>query len=490
MRVVLLTIACVLVLAAPAAAHGGGGVLTHMDTRDQLAEVNVAATAAAAAAPGALPYAWCGDERTTDDVVHSALPATSPRFKIVYAHPADRPDRFAGWKDALQANIALVQRFLAAQSGGAKALRIDMGTRCGPQYADIQVVHLSRARAAYVDNFGAIVGEVEARLGTIDAPRNAVVFADTLNGGSYDYGLGENVLGPYGDDPGAANVHNRGGFASVLFTRDGRPAPGAGARGWWPEGMLHEITHNLGGVQWTAPHSTQPVGMANPRYGHCWQGYDVMCYLEDSGASHPMRNDCPRIGGAIPQAYDCGRDDYFNPRPPAGSYLATHWNVYDNAFLAPCARIAPACGGGMAGLVPAPPVATVVPQVSGTPRRGRPVGASVGSWRNGPLAYGYRWQRERRGRWVTISGANRSSYRPARADRGRRLRVQVIATNPDGSASAASPPSARVADGKVGHAQSLTSRSCRRAKGRARKPPARCRGRRTSGRAASRARSR
>ena len=34
----------------------------------------------------------------------------------------------------------------------------------------------------------------------------------------------------------------------------------------------------------TAPHSTQPVGFQNPRYGHCWQGADVMCYLEDSGA--------------------------------------------------------------------------------------------------------------------------------------------------------------------------------------------------------------
>ena len=340
-----------------------------------------------------------------------------------------------------------------------------------------------------MDNFSAIVGEVESRLGTSGGPRNVVVFADTLNGGTYDYGLGENVLGSYGDDPGAGNVHNRGGFASVLFTRDGQAAPGAGARGWWPEGMLHEITHNLGGVQWSAPHSTQPVGMSNPRYGHCWQGNDVMCYLEDTGASHAMRNDCPRIGGAIPQVYDCGRDDYFNPAPPAGSYLATHWNVYDNAFLAPCAKVAPACGGGMAGLVPEPPVATAGPQVTGTPRRGVTVLASAGSWRNGPIAYDYRWQRERRGGWANISRATRPSYKPSRADRGKRLRVQVVATNPDGSASAASPPSARVADGMVGHAQTMTSSSCR-PKGRARRPPARCRGRRTSTRAASRARSR
>jgi hypothetical protein len=482
--------AAVALPAAPAAAHGGDGVITHADTRDELALVDVARTAQAADAPAALPYGFCGDARTTDDTAHAAQAPTSPRFKIVYAHAADRPDRFAGWRDALQANVALIQRFLASQSGGAKALRFDMGTRCGPQYVDLQVVHLPGARSRYVDNFSAIVQDVESRLGTSNGPRNVVVLADSLNGGGYDYGLGENVLGSWGERRGSGNVHNGGGFASVLFSRDGQPAPGADPRGWWPEGMLHEITHNLGAVQWSAPHSTQPIGSAFPRYGHCWQGYDVMCYTEDGGASHPMRYDCPRVGGAIPQVYDCGRDDYFNPAPAPGSYLATHWNVYDNVFMAPCGQIPPACGGGMAGLVPEPPVATSPPQVAGDPRRGATVSAVTGTWRNGPLSYRYRWQREgRRGRWASISGATGTNYRPTRTDRGKRLRIQVVATNPDGSASAASPPSGRVADGMVGHAQEFTSRSCRSSKARARRSAARCRGRRTSKRAQSRRRS-
>ena len=61
-----------------------------------------------------------------------------------------------------------------------------------------------------------------------------------------------------------------------------------------------------------------------------------------------MQQDCAGLPGAIPQNYDCGRDDYFNPAPAAGSYLATHWNTYDSAFLAPCGEVAPACGGGAA----------------------------------------------------------------------------------------------------------------------------------------------
>jgi hypothetical protein len=487
-RTLLIAISALLLTAAPAAAHGVEGAITHLDTRAELAFVDVAATAAAAAVPDALPYEWCGEARTTDGTAHDALPASSPRFKLVYAHPADRPDRFDGWRNALQGNVALIQRFLASQSGGAKALRVDMGTSCGPQYVDLQVVHLSGPRSQYVDNFSAIVREVEPRLGQSGGPRNVVILADTLNGGGYDYGLGENVLGSAGDRRGSGNVHNYGGFASVLFSRDGLPTPGAGARSWWPEGFLHEISHNLGAVQWSSPHSTQPAGFSLPRYGHCWQGADVMCYVEDSGAAASMRYDCPRVGGAIPQAYDCGRDDYFNPAPPAGSYLATHWNVYDSAFLAPCAQIAPACGGGTDGLAPTPPVATAAPELSGSPRRGASVGALAGAWRNGPLTFSYRWQRLKRKRWKNISGATRESYVPNRGDRGRRLRVQVVATNPDGSASAVSAPSQRVADGMVGHAQTFTSAQC--FKGRARRPAARCRGHRTSKPASARRRAR
>ena len=189
------------------------------------------------------------------------------------------------------------------------------------------------------------------------------------------------------------------------------------------------------------------------------------------------------------EVYDCGNDDYFNPSPAGGSYLATHWNVYDGAFMAPCGQIPPACGGGMEGLVPAPPVATSPPQVAGVPRRGRTVDAVAGGWQNGPLTYRYRWQRQgRNGRWANIAGATAASYRPTKTDRGKRLRIQVVATNPDGSASAASPPSGRVADGKVGHAQEFTSRRFRAAKGRARRPAARCRGHRTSKRAHRRSR--
>jgi hypothetical protein len=221
------------------------------------------------------------------------------------------------------------------------------------------------------------------------------------------------------------------------------------------------MTHNLGAVQWGAPHSTEPPGQSLPQYGHCWQGADVMCYTEDSGAAHAMRIDCAALPGAIPESYDCGRDDYFNPAPAAGSYLATHWNTYDSAFLAPCGEIAPACGGGNLW-VPTPPVATSPPSTVGNAHRGTAVVARPGVWSNSPAGYAYRWQRQDGGSWDDISGATDPRYLASSDDVGRRLRVVVVATNDDGSASAASAPTLPVGATRLDRKAATSSHKGRR----------------------------
>jgi hypothetical protein len=436
--------------------------LTHRDTRGQLQDVDLAEVVQTAEAAqedsSSLPTAWCGEETAANTTANAATPATKAQFKVVYAYAADRPDRFAGWAGALQANVAVVERFLAAQDGGTKALRFDMGTRCGPQYLDIQTVQLPGPRSAYADNFSAISGAVARALGTASGPRDAIVLADGMSGSTQEYGLGETVEGSSGELPGAANVHNRGGFTSILFSRDGAAAPGNAKWGWWPEGFLHELTHNLGAVQWGAPHSTEPAGQQNPAYGHCWQGADVMCYVEDPGASHAMVQDCGSLPGAIPESYDCGRDDYFNPAPAPGSYLATHWNTYDSAFLAPCAEIAPACGGGNLW-VPTPPAATASPTVAGSARRGSPLTVLPGAWSNNPSSYAYQWQRLSAGSWDDIDSATGRTYTPKTDDIGHRLRATVVATNDDGSAAAASAATAPIGATAVNRAAS----ACRQA---------------------------
>src|SRR5581483_2017258 len=179
--------------------------------------------------------------------------------------------------------------------------------------------------------FARIRGEVAAAVG--DRPqRDVLIFAD---GTGFDNDGNPLVFGGQGtlvrdEEPGITNVTNAGGMTAILYI------PGTGADLWGGDGSLtypvqaglHEMSHNLGAVQLGTPHSTGA--------GHCWDSYDVMCYDDGGakipagtyadGASHP----CPR--GAGPDAYDCGGDDYFNPSPAAGSYLASHWNVYNSVF--------------------------------------------------------------------------------------------------------------------------------------------------------------
>ena len=142
MRSLLLALAILLVATSAAAAHDAAGwsLLTHADTRDDLSRVDVAATAAAAAAPDALPYGWCGDERTSDDVAHAALPAGSPRFKIVYAHPADRADRFA--------HGVTRSRPTSRSCSGSSRPRAAAGRRCGSTWARAVARSTSTSRSS------------------------------------------------------------------------------------------------------------------------------------------------------------------------------------------------------------------------------------------------------------------------------------------------------------------------------------------------------
>jgi hypothetical protein len=93
--------------------------------------------------------------------------------------------------------------------------------------------------------------------------------------------------------------------------------------GCWQGGTViaHEITHMLGGVQKSAPHSNGN--------GHCRDEHDLMCYNEAGRLRTSIR--CPGASGEA--TLDCGKDDYFNGRPRSGTYLARHWNTADSSFL-------------------------------------------------------------------------------------------------------------------------------------------------------------
>jgi len=83
----------------------------------------------------------------------------------------------------------------------------------------------------------------------------------------------------------------------------------------------------MGAVQPSAPNAT--VKEFTDGQKHCRDsqtigkgGTDIMC--KSDGQGEVFGNACP---GFYPFHFDCNNDDYFNPKPSPGSYLATHWNL-------------------------------------------------------------------------------------------------------------------------------------------------------------------
>jgi RHS repeat-associated protein len=97
------------------------------------------------------------------------------------------------------------------------------------------------------------------------------------------------------------------------------------------------------------------------------------------------------------------------------------------------------------------PVNTVVPALSSTtPTVGVKISVSSnGTWSNSPLAYRYQWQDcNTAGKECTaIPGAVNQAYYPVPSDEGHTLAAQVLALNANGSVTASSSPTSKVAAG-------------------------------------------
>jgi hypothetical protein len=359
-------------------------VETHVDTPAELAQAAPSASASRAlgvpaampslgGAAGSLPApwladTWCGTETTSDNTAN-AVDSTSPVIKVVYAYPSDQTDRFGTYTSVIQEQMKTISGLVYATSGQLKSLRLDLGTSCGPAYVDIQTVQLPHTLNYYRDygvnsspsRFRQIVNDVRAALGSSAQRRNVLVYADYLAMNNSDNspfnasGQAELRSGPLGvsDQPGSANPSNAGGLYAVAFGR-GLSHFTSNSPAFGDEVPLHEITHNLGAVQDSAPNSSHG--------GHCFDESDVECY--NDGGSYFTG------GGAIVQScsdsahevYDCNLNDYFNPSPTPDNYLHNHWNLFNSAFMCDAAT----CGTGTTGggeppiSPPPPPPPTVV----------------------------------------------------------------------------------------------------------------------------------
>ncbi|MFE6054374.1 RICIN domain-containing protein [Kitasatospora sp. NPDC056446] len=254
------------------------------------------------------------------------------RVQVVYVHTPGN-DRFAQYLPSFKkwaADVDVIYNASAAETGGERHVRFVTEADCSASVLNVQISD------AEIRDFSASNRALAAQ-GFNRKDRKYMMFTDA----KVYCGIGTFA----GDErPGQDNLSNFG------------PSYGRTDSGCWSGSTAaHELGHNLGAVNNSAPNSSKA--------GHCTDEWDIMCY-SDAPDYPQMRIVCP--DRAHDDRLDCNHDDYYNTAPSPGSYLATHWNVAGNRFL---------IAGGGTGPDPTPgptasPTATRTPSPSPTPTGG------------------------------------------------------------------------------------------------------------------------
>ena len=225
------------------------------------------------------------------------------RVQVLYAHAPDRADRYndvVGTLRQIVADTDQTFRDSAAETGGM--LRVRWVHATDPN-CTVAITDVAFDDNADDDNFNNTVAELQ-RQGFADPNRHYLVFVDAL--------VNCGIANATNDDSRGQN--------NLTNTQTGYARVDAGC--WSGNVAAHELSHTFGAVQLSAPHSNNG--------GHCFDEFDVMCYLDRPGAP-ALQTLCPNLTHLT--LLDCNHDDYLHTSPPAGSYLSTHWNLRQSDYL-------------------------------------------------------------------------------------------------------------------------------------------------------------
>ena len=251
--------------------------------------------------------------------------ADGKRVQAIYARPSDVADAFAATAPLIRQwvlGINDVFNASAGETGGKRQVRfVTSAPAGGTCQVDVDNVVLN---VDADDNFSNTITRLQAA-GYTSSNRKFMVFMDDGVGNNNDsVGCGIGQLYPdHRSDP-AQNYNNGVAGIQGMFSRTDR-----NCWGQLPKFGLsvesHELMHTLGAVQGSQGQDPSPNYSG---YGHCTDEYDTMCYVDGPGVV--MNQLCNYLHEPL---MDCRHDDYFSTAPPAGSYLATHWNTASSGFL-------------------------------------------------------------------------------------------------------------------------------------------------------------
>ncbi len=225
--------------------------------------------------------------------------------QVIYAAPSDHTDRYSTVLQTIRDTVRQMNSRLneASQETGGRPLsyRVVCDSTGAISVAD---EHLATTTST-ADDWSSITTDLINRGYTSTTQKYLVFYDDPV--ASY---CGQGNI-EYDDSLSSGNLNNRG--PSYAITYDAF----SGCAG--SHVPMHELGHNLGAVQNTAPHTS---GAA-----HCNDGDDVMCY-PDGGITQCTTGGSECLNTCFDyEHFDCGHDTYFHANPPSGNWLQTHWNI-------------------------------------------------------------------------------------------------------------------------------------------------------------------
>ncbi|MEV4115530.1 ricin-type beta-trefoil lectin domain protein [Nonomuraea sp. NPDC049695] len=227
---------------------------------------------------------------------------TGKRVEVLYIHGStSRYQQYLETFRTLAEGVDTIYNTSAAETGGERHIRFVTETvngLCRPVVRDVQISD----SALNANDWAPLLNAVQAA-GYTRTDRKYLQFVDA----QVYCGIGGFAGDTSKSDANRSNVGPE--YARV-------------DNGCWDSAVAsHEVGHTLGAVNNNAPHASG--------HAHCVDEYDVMCYKD--------ADDVTLIYNCTNQSHDrlldCGHEDYYNTNPPAGSYLATYYNVADNLFL-------------------------------------------------------------------------------------------------------------------------------------------------------------
>lgn len=258
--------------------------------------------------------------------------STGYRIEVLYGHPADTPNNYAASVPTIRNAVAFADKYFEeSDSATAQHLRwlCDATNQIVVHNVTLQPIGTD-GEFTFWDMYRSLQGGPGKKsAGFKSRDRIYVTFVDGIKG---VYNACGQAIMDRDDSPGLNNKNNVGPAYALIGT------------GCWNGAVtLHEIGHTIGAVQPSAPHNSGG-GKA-----HCYDEMDVMCY--DDGGSYflgPDGQDGTADDGSLQmvcvdplklpvdgedQQFDCNQDDYYDPSPAPGSYLATHWNTANSNWI-------------------------------------------------------------------------------------------------------------------------------------------------------------